>query len=70
VVNDGLNLEMRLHRSEEASMTYAILANHNTDKKPNTEARKAGNNEETTEGRVGIGPANPRVFKHKLRLWA
>jgi len=51
-------------------MTYAILANHNTDKKPNTEARKAGNNEETTEGRVGIGPANPRVFKHKLRLWA
>jgi hypothetical protein len=56
-------------KNEEASMMHAVLArsNHNADKKPNTEARKARNNEETTEGNTHIGlVASPKntVTKH------
>jgi hypothetical protein len=37
-------------------MTHAVLArsNYNADKKHSTEARKARNNKETTEGGVGM----------------
>jgi hypothetical protein len=51
-------------------MMHAVLArsNHNADKKPNTEARKARNNEETTEGNTHIGlvtsPKNGSHTKH------
>jgi hypothetical protein len=50
-------------------MTHAVLArsDYNADKKPNTEARKARNNEETTEGNTHIGlVASPKntVTKH------